>query len=486
MKGQADIGIAGLAVMGANLALNFESKGYSVALYNRTSGKLDDFMDHAGRDKDIHTTSSIPEFLGFLKTPRKILMTIRAGSAVDDFISQLKPHLVPGDILIDAGNSFFKDTRRRSEELENMGIHYVGLGVSGGEEGALHGSSLMAGCSQTAWDALKEPLSAIAAKAGAPCCARVGSDGAGHFVKMIHNGIEYAEMQMIAEAYAYMRDFLHLEPEEISTVFNRWDQTEELNSYLTGITAEILKKKDKATGRYLVDVILDTAGQKGTGKWTGEAAFDLGVPAPTIAESVFARLISAQKEERMAAFEVLPGANPVRPPATVLHQEIQALMRAMTAAKLCVFAQGFSLISAASKEYRWNLREAVIARIWLGGCIIRSAMLNQISAAFEENPDLENLLLCPYFKNGLATANSDWRSVVAKAVTNGIAMPAISSTIAYYDAIRTARLPANIIQALRDYFGSHLFERVDAPRGRMFHGDWYESTANITSTDYNV
>ncbi len=486
MKGQADIGIAGIAVMGANLALNFESKGYSVALYNRTGGKLDDFMENAGKDKNFYATGSIPEFLGFLKTPRKILMTIRAGNAVDEFIGLLRPHLIPGDILIDAGNSFFKDTRRRCAELEKIGVHYVGMGVSGGEEGALHGSSLMVGCSEKAWDALRDPLSAIAAKAGAPCCARVGTDGAGHFVKMIHNGIEYAEMQMIAEAYAYMRDYLHLETEEISTVFSRWDQTEELNSYLTGITAEILKKKDKTTGRYLVDVILDTAGQKGTGKWTGEAAFDLGVPAPTIAESVFARLISAQKEERMAAFEMLPGAKTTRPPSTVQHEEIQALMRAMTAAKICVLAQGFSLISAAAKEYRWNLPESVIARIWLGGCIIRSAILNQISAAFDENPGLENLLLCPYFKNCLANANHDWRSVVAKAIHNGIAMPALASTIAYYDSIRTARLPANIIQALRDYFGSHLFERVDAPRGRMFHGDWYESTANITSTDYNV
>ncbi len=486
MKGQADIGIAGLAVMGANLALNFESKGYSVALYNRTAGKLDDFMENAGKDKNIHPTGSIPEFLGFLKSPRKILMTIRAGNAVDEFISQLRPHLRSGDILIDAGNSFFKDTRRRCAELKTLGVHYVGMGVSGGEEGALHGSSLMLGCSPEAWETLKEPLSAIAAKAGAPCCARLGSDGAGHFVKMIHNGIEYAEMQMIAEAYAYMRDYLRMEAEDISTVFARWDQTEELNSYLTGITAEILKKKDKATGHYLVDVILDTAGQKGTGKWTGEAAFDLGVPAPTIAESVFARLISAQKEERMAAYEILPGTRPQRPPVFSLHEEITALMRAMTAAKLCVFAQGFAMISAASKEYRWNLQESVIARIWLGGCIIRSALLNQISASFSEMPDMENLLLCPYFKNALANANHDWRKVAATALQNGIAMPALTSTIAYYDSIRTARLPANIIQALRDYFGSHLFERVDAPRGRMFHGDWFESAANITSTDYNV
>lgn len=486
MKGQADIGIAGLAVMGANLALNFESKGYTVALYNRTTGKLDEFMDRVGSDKNFHTTGSIPEFLGFLKSPRKILMMIRAGSGVDEFIQSLRPHLRPGDILIDAGNSFFKDTIRRSQELESIGVRYVGMGVSGGEEGALNGPSLMLGCDKTAWNDLQEMLCSISAKADAPCCARVGANGAGHFVKMIHNGIEYAEMQMIAESYAYMRDLLHLTPDEMSDVFRHWNQTDELNSYLTGITAEILKKKDSVTGRYLVDIILDSAGQKGTGKWTSEAAFELSVPAPTIAESVFARIISNLKEERMAAFEVLPSVPPVRPPSPVLREEIRTLMRAFMAAKVCVLAQGFSLITAASKEYGWKIQPQIVARIWQGGCILRSAILEKVAEAYETNPKLDNLLLDPYFKNIIASTNFDWRDTVAKAVRSGIALPAFSSTVAYYDAIRTARLPANIIQALRDYFGAHMFERIDEPRGHFFHADWYDSSTKITSTDYNV
>lgn len=484
---KADIGIAGLAVMGANLALNFESKGNKVALYNRTEEKLEYFMSSVGKDKNFQATSSIPEFLGFLEHPRKIIMMIRAGKPVDDFIRNLEPHLVPGDILIDAGNSFYGDTRRRAESLKKLGVEYVGLGISGGEEGAFYGPSLMAGCSEKAWKELEGPLNAIAAKAeGKTCCARVGTDGAGHFVKMIHNGIEYADMQLIAEAYAYMRDGLKMTPDEMSRAFERWNTTPELGSYLIGITANILKKKDADTGNYLVDMILDTAGQKGTGKWTSEAAFDLSVSTPTIAESVFARIVSALKEERMEAYELLPGCEVKELGRVSRTQELEKLKHALTAAKLCVFAQGFSLITTAAKAFKWKIDPAEVADIWQGGCIIRAAMLTDIAQAYRKDPKLENLLLSPVFRNMLATVNSDWRNIASYCIRSNIAIPALSSTIAYYDSFRTAKLPANMIQALRDYFGSHMFERIDAPRGKMFHAEWFDSATKITSTDYNV
>lgn len=487
MKEEADIGIAGLAVIGANLALNFESKGYTVALYNRTAERLDDFMEGAGKGTKIHTTGSIPEFLGFLKRPRKILMAIRAGRAVDDFINTIRPHLEPGDILMDAGNSYFKDTMRRMDELLKDGIRFVGLGVSGGEEGALHGPSIMAGCSERAWEHVKDMLTDISAKVGIdqePCCAWLGAGGAGHFVKMIHNGIEYADMQMIAEVYAFMRDILRMSPEEMSDVFANWSKGGELSSYLITITSEILKKKDPVTGKYLVDVILDSAGQKGTGKWTSEAAFDLGVAAPTIAESVYARIISSLKDERMEAYAKLPGVETER--RTDRSAFLGKLRNTLIASKICAYAQGFALITAASKEFGWKLDPARIAEIWRGGCIIRASFLDEIVNAYKADPKLENILLAPYFKNRIGIANNDWREVLAKAIRNGVAVPAIASTLAYYDSYRTAQLPANIIQALRDYFGAHMFERVDKPRGEFFHAHWSDSGMNITSTDYNV
>ncbi|MBO5960064.1 MAG: NADP-dependent phosphogluconate dehydrogenase, partial [Lentisphaeria bacterium] len=392
------------------------------------------FKSTAGKDKNFVSTSSVPEFLGMLEHPRKIIMLIRPGKPVDDFIKQMEAHLSPGDILIDAGNSFYRDTQRRATALKKQGIEYVGLGISGGEEGAFFGPSLMAGCSDKAWKELKELLTGIAAVAdGKSCCARVGTDGAGHFVKMIHNGIEYADMQIIAEAYAYMRDGLQMTPDEMSRAFERWNTTPELGSYLIGITANILKKKDADTGNYLVDMILDTAGQKGTGKWTSEAAFDLSVSTPTIAEAVFSRIVSALKEERMEAYELLPGCEVKELGRVSRTQELEKLKHAVTAAKLCVFAQGFSLITTAAKSFGWKIDPAEIADIWQGGCIIRAAMLTDIAKAYRQDPKLENLLLSPVFRNLLASVNSDWRNIASYCIRSNIAIPAISSTIAYYD-----------------------------------------------------
>lgn len=486
MKEQADIGIIGLAAIGTNLALNFESKGYTVALYNRTQEKLDEFLERVGAGKKILPTKSIPEFLGFLKSPRKILLTIRPGQTIDEFIGNLKKHLIPGDIVIDAGNSFFKDTMRRSEELEQLGVRYLGIGVSSGEEGALNGPSIMAGGSMEGWKSVQEMFTDAAAKTeigNHPCCAWLGPNGAGHFVKLIHHGIEYADIQMIAEAYAYMRDVLRMTPEEMSSVFSAWEETPELNSYLISITSKILRKKDSVTGKYLVDAVLDTTGQKGTGKWTSGAAFELGVYAPTIAEAVFSRTVSALKEERMSAFEILPG---VKQSPGNRADGIVKLRNALYASKICAYAQGFALLAAASKEYDWNLNLAQIASIWRGGCIIRaSAFLDSIMDAYTTDPKMENLLLAPFFKRAIAVVNSDWREIVSKSILNGIAVPAMSSTISYYDSCRTARLPANIIQALRDYFGSFMFERTDAPRGEFSHAQRSDS-ADITSGDFNV
>lgn len=484
---QADIGIAGLAAMGANLGLNFASKGYSLAIYNRTREKLDSFMERAGGENCIFPTNSIPEFAGFLKRPRKILLMVRAGQPVDEMIGRIRPHLQPGDILIDGANSSFRDTIRREAELKKDGILFVGMGISGGEEGALRGPSLMAGGSSEAWAQIKEPLTAIAAKAGNPptvCCAHVGTSGAGHFVKMIHNGIEYADMQMIAEVYAFMKEILRMTPEEMSDVFSNWCKTEELNSYLVSITADILRGKDPSSGKYLVDVILDTAGQKGTGKWTSEAAFELGIPAPTLVEAVCARIISSLKEERMDTYSGLPGVMPDR--SARREEYLGKLKNALISAKICAYAQGFSLMAAASREFGWNLEAARIAEIWRGGCIIRTSFLDEIAETFRDDPQIENLMLAPYFKDKIAVANCDWREVVSKAVRSGVAVPALSSSLAYFDSYRTARLPANIIQALRDFFGGHVFEFAEPSREETFQGKRNGFSDDISSADFNV
>ncbi len=469
--GKADFGVIGMAVMGQNLALNVESRGFTVAVYNRTVSKVDDLIQGSGKGKNFIGAHSIEEFISALKVPRKIMLMVKAGPPVDEFMESLFPHLDKGDIIIDGGNSFFEDTIRRTKLCEDKGFLFIGTGVSGGEEGALKGPSIMPGGSQKAWPSVKPIFQEIAAKApdGTPCCDWIGPDGAGHYVKMVHNGIEYGDMQLICEAYYLMSKVLGLGSDELHKVFKDWNEGE-LDSYLIQITTDIFAKKDDITGKPIVDVILDTAGQKGTGKWASEAALDLGIPAPTIAEAVFARCISALKEERVNASKILQG------PSSIYKGNkkdfIKQVKNALYASKICSYAQGFALMKAASKEHNWNLNFGRIALLWRAGCIIRARFLEYIKSAFDKNKDLPNLLLDPYFKDVVTKNQADWREVVAKSVEFGIPVPAFSSALAYYDSYRASRLPANLLQAQRDYFGAHTYERVDKPRGEFFHTEW--------------
>ncbi|GAB7388771.1 NADP-dependent phosphogluconate dehydrogenase [Bacillaceae bacterium] len=462
------IGVVGLAVMGKNLALNIESKGFSVSVYNRSPEKTQELLREA-EGRRIVGTYSIGEFVASLETPRKIIMMVKAGKPTDDTIAQLIPYLEKGDILIDGGNSFFRDTQRRSEELAAAGIRFIGAGISGGEEGALKGPAIMPGGPEEAYRLVEPILTAIAAKVdGVPCCTYIGPDGAGHYVKMVHNGIEYGDMQLICEAYHLLKDVLGLNARELHEVFSEWNRGE-LDSYLIEITADIFTKIDPETDKPLVDVILDMAGQKGTGKWTSQSALDLGIPLSIITEAVFARFLSAMKEERVEASELMKG--PEAKPLTLGKEEfIEAVRKALYASKICSYAQGFAQMRAASQEYNWNLRLGDIAMIFRGGCIIRARFLQNIKEAYDRAPELKNLLLDPYFKEIVERYQGAWRQVVAVAVERGIPVPALSSALAYYDSYRTAVLPANLLQAQRDYFGAHTYQRVD--KEGVFHTEW--------------
>ncbi|MBN1460329.1 MAG: decarboxylating NADP(+)-dependent phosphogluconate dehydrogenase [Armatimonadetes bacterium] len=463
-----DFGLIGLAVMGQNLALNVESKGFSVAVYNRTTARTTEFMEQLAQGKNFVGAESLEDFIQALSRPRKIMLMVKAGQPVDDFIELLLPHLEQGDLIIDGGNSHFPDTIRRNKALSEQGILYIGTGVSGGEEGALHGPSIMPGGQREAYDIVAPILTKIAAQVdGEPCCTYIGPDGAGHYVKMVHNGIEYGDMQLIAEAYYIMKNGLNLTAQELHKVFAEWNEGE-LNSYLIEITRDIFARKDEDTGQPLLELILDQAGQKGTGKWTSQSALDLGVSAPTIAEAVFARCISAVKDERVEASKALSG------PSTTYGGDkkefIEAIRQALYASKVCSYAQGFALMREAGKEYGWDLNFGEIAKIWRGGCIIRAQFLHHITAAYERDPKLANLMLDPFFKDVLENAQESWRHVVASAANMGFPVPAFSSALAYFDSYRRAQLPANLIQAQRDYFGAHTYRRVD--KDGTFHTEW--------------
>jgi len=481
----ADIGLIGLAVMGENLVLNMVSKGFTVAVYNRTTSKVTDFIQGRAAGKPVIGCMTPQELVAALKKPRKIMMMVKAGQAVDDLIEQLLPLLEPGDLLIDGGNSHFPDTIRRTKYVESKGLLYVGTGVSGGEEGALLGPSLMPGGSPAAWPLIRDIFQKIAAKTpeGEPCCDWIGENGAGHFVKMVHNGIEYGDMQMICETYHFMKQALGMTNDEMAKVFDEWYQGE-LNSYLIEITRNILAYRDEQ-GNAVVDLILDAAGQKGTGKWTVQSALDLGQPLTLIAEAVFARCLSALKEERVAASKVLPG-----PRGGKYRGKRDAILldlrRALYAAKICSYAQGYQLMRAAAKEYKWNLNYGGIALVWRGGCIIRSVFLGEIKKAFDRDPNLVNLLLDPFFRDAIIQALPSWRRVVTVGVERGIPMPALSSALAYYDGYRSAWLPANLLQAQRDYFGAHTYERVDRPRGEFFHTNWTGRGGTTVAGTYTV
>jgi len=482
---KADIGLIGLAVMGQNLILNMNDKGFTVAAFNRTVSKVDDFLNDAAKGRDtIIGCHSLEEFVAALKKPRRVMLMVKAGPAVDSFIEKLIPLLEGGDIIIDGGNSNFHDTIRRTQYLEGKGLLYIGTGVSGGEEGARHGPSIMPGGSPDAWTHVKDIFQAIAAKAGdgEPCCDWVGEGGAGHFVKMVHNGIEYGDMQLICEAYSLMQA-IGMTPPEMSEVFARWNEGE-LNSYLIEITRDILAYTDPETGRPMVDVILDTAGQKGTGKWTVITACELGMPVTLIGEAVFARCLSALKEERVAASEKLRG--PKRAFRGQKEKFIEDIRQALYASKICSYAQGFQMMRAAAAEYGWVLNYGGVAAMWRGGCIIRSQFLGRITDAFRRRKEVVNLLLVPYFRSAVRKAQGAWRRVVTQAVRLGIPVPAFSTALAYYDGYRSARLPANLLQAQRDYFGAHTYERTDKPRGEFFHTNWTGTGGAATAGTYTA
>lgn len=480
----ADIGLIGLAVMGENLVLNMASHGYTVAVYNRTTSKVDEFIGGRAEGKSIVGSHSLEELCSHLKRPRRVMIMVKAGAAVDKVIEGLLPFLEEGDIVIDGGNSEFPDSIRRTDDLAEKGILYIGTGVSGGEEGALKGPSIMPGGNPDAWPHVKPIFQAIAAKTdqGEPCCDWVGKGGAGHFVKMVHNGIEYGDMQMICETYQMMKDGLGMSNQQMHDVFAKWN-TGVLDSYLIEITRDILGYQDE-TGTSTVDVILDKAGQKGTGKWTAISALDVGQPLTLIGEAVFARCLSALKDERVEAAKVLNG------PGTSFEGDHEAfvndLEQALYASKIVSYAQGYQLMRAISDEKDWGLNYGAIALMWRGGCIIRSAFLGNIRDAFEKDSGLTNLLLDPFFEKAVETAQASWRRVVATAATIGVPMPAISSALAYFDGYRTERLPANLLQAQRDYFGAHTYERTDRPRGEFFHTNWTGRGGTTSSTTYNV
>ncbi|MDA3797539.1 MAG: decarboxylating NADP(+)-dependent phosphogluconate dehydrogenase [Kiritimatiellae bacterium] len=485
MKEKADIGLIGLAVMGENLVLNMESKGFTVAVFNRTVEKVDSFMNSRGAGKNFIGCHSIEEFVESLAKPRKVMLLVKAGAPVDAFIEKVVPFLDKDDIIIDGGNSHFPDTVRRYESLKAKGIRFIGTGVSGGEEGALNGPSMMPGGHSEAWPHVKDIFQSICAHVedGSPCCEWVGEGGAGHFVKMVHNGIEYGDMQLICEAYQIMAKGLGMSADEMHEVFVEWNKGD-LDSYLIEITRDILAKKDDETGKPIVDIILDTAGQKGTGKWTSQAGLDLGVGIPQIAEAVFARCLSAVKEERVAASKVLSGPAPSFSGDKAAF--IEQLRVAVFAAKITSYAQGFQLMDAAAKEYGWDLKFGEIALMWRGGCIIRARFLVNIKEAFDNNPTLANLMLDPYFTDVVVGAQSAWRNVVKSAIDMGIAVPAMSTALNYYDSYRCERLPANLLQGQRDYFGAHTYERTDKPRGEFFHTNWTGQGGSTSASTYTV
>ncbi|MGB0387533.1 MAG: decarboxylating NADP(+)-dependent phosphogluconate dehydrogenase [Ardenticatenaceae bacterium] len=484
MTAKADIGLIGLAVMGQNLVLNMNDHGFTVAVYNRTTSKVDAFLADEAKGTNVIGTHSIEELVASLERPRKVMMMVKAGRAVDAIIEQLLPHLEEGDIVIDGGNSLYTDSTRRTEYLESKGLLFVGTGISGGEEGARNGPSIMPGGSLEAWPDVKPIFQSVAAKVadGTPCCDWVGENGAGHFVKMVHNGIEYGDMQLICEAYHLMKAVVGMSNDEMSQVFGEWNEGK-LDSYLIEITTNILAYRDE-NGEAVVDKILDTAGQKGTGKWTAVNALELGIPLTLIGEAVFARFLSALKEERVAASDVLEGPN------TSFDGDKAAFVNdvrdALYAAKMVSYTQGYMLMRAAAHEYNWNLNYGGVALMWREGCIIRSAFLGKIKEAFDNNPDLTNLLLDPYFQEEVESSQAAWRRVVAKAVELGIPVPTMSSALAFYDGYRHARLPANLLQGQRDYFGAHTYERTDRPRGEFYHTNWTGHGGDVTSGSYQA
>ncbi len=480
---KADIGIVGLAVMGENLALNMESKGFRVAVYNRTTSKVERFMAGRGQGRNLIGASSYQELADSLTSPRKILLMIKAGSPVDQAMEALLPFLSPGDIIMDGGNANFEDSARRAQWAKEKGLLFMGVGISGGEEGALTGPSIMPGGSRQAWQAVKPILQSVAAQVdGSPCCDWVGEGGAGHYVKMVHNGIEYGDMQLISEAYLIMRDALGMTPDEMAEVFTRWNEGP-LDSYLIEITADILAAKDE-DGAPLIDKILDAAGQKGTGKWTAQSALDEGVPLTLITEAVYARSLSSDKAGRQAASRVL--RHEAAQPLPSQEALLRALHDALYAAKIISYAQGFMLMRAAAASQGWDLDYGSIAMLWRGGCIIRSAFLGKINQAYQDNPGLANLLLAPYFAEEINRAQQGLRAVVAQAAARGIPAPAMMSALSFLDGIRSPRLGANLLQAQRDYFGAHTYERVDRPRGEFFHTNWTGTGGDTASSVYNA
>jgi len=481
---KADIGLIGLAVMGQNLVLNMDDHGFKVAVFNRTVSRVDDFINGNAKGTQVVGTHSIEELAGVLKRPRRVMLLVKAGQPVDNFIELLIPHLEEGDIIIDGGNSNYHDTMRRTEYVESKGLLYIGTGVSGGEEGARHGPSIMPGGSPAAWPHVKSIFQAVAAKVedGTPCCDWVGESGAGHFVKMVHNGIEYGDMQLICESYHLMKESLGMSDDEMHQVFAGWNRGK-LDSYLIEITRDILAFKDE-DGTPLVEKVLDTAGQKGTGKWTAISALEMGIPLTLIAEAVLARFLSALKDERVAASKVLRGPEPAFKGDKAAF--VNDIREALYASKIISYAQGYMLMRAAAGEYGWNLNYGGIALMWRGGCIIRSVFLGKIKDAFEQDPSLSNLLLDPYFRDQVEAAQSAWRRVVARAVEMGIPVPAMFSALAFYDGYRHDRLPANLLQAQRDYFGAHTYERVDKPRGQFFHTNWTGRGGDVTSGSYQA
>ena len=485
----ADIGLIGLAVMGQNLVLNIADHGYSVAVYNRTTEKTDDFIAGPAAGKAITGTHSVEQFVAELERPRRIILMVKAGPVVDKFIEQLLPHLESGDIVIDGGNSHFPDTMRRVDDLEQKGILFIGTGISGGEEGARTGPSIMPGGNAKAWPHVKEILQSIAAKTpdGEPCCDWVGEDGAGHYVKMVHNGIEYGDMQLIAEAYQLMRDGMGMSHDQMHAVFEQWNQTE-LDSFLIQITRDIMAFTDE-DGSPLVEKILDSAGQKGTGKWTAVNALEQGMPVTLIGEAVFARFLSALKDERVASSTELEGPVKGSPYARFngdMEQFTEDIRKALLASKIISYAQGFMLMGAAAGEYEWKIDYGAVANMWRGGCIIRSVFLGDIKRAYDKDPDLRNLVLADYFRKTLAGCQSSWRRVVGEAAQLGIPVPALSTALSFYDGYRSARVPANLIQAQRDYFGAHTYERVDRERGEFFHTNWTGTGGDVSSSTYNA
>ena len=486
---QGDIGLIGLAVMGQNLVLNMNDHGYTVVVYNRTTSKVDDFLANEAKGTKIQGAHSIEELVAKLKRPRRIMMLVKAGQPVDDFIAQITPHLEPGDIIIDGGNSLFDDTNRRQRELEAKGLLFIGTGVSGGEEGARRGPSIMPGGSPAAWPHVKEIFQSISAKVedGSPCCDWVGEEGAGHYVKMVHNGIEYGDMQLICEAYNILKNGLGMTEQELHDTFAEWNKGE-LDSYLIEITRDIFAKKD-ADGSPLVNKILDTAGQKGTGKWTVINSLDLGTPMTLMAEAVYARCVSAMKDDRVRAARKLKGPKPAIPTARNAKKRaalVQEVRDALYASKIISYAQGYMLMQAAAKEYGWKLNWGGIALMWRGGCIIRSRFLGKIKEAFDKKPNLANLLFDDYFRGEIKKSQKGWRNIVAIAAKRGIPAPAFSTALAFFDSFRSAVLPANLLQAQRDYFGAHTYERVDKPRGEFFHTNWTGHGGNTSSTTYSV